>query len=209
MTKRWSALDGLDAALAQGGPLVPGVALSQGSYEGIAVLSEAPRRAQLNLRTDASAWAVREIISAVAGLSLPTEPNTVTEEGGAAALWLGPDEWLITCDFERALSLETALRARFGANKGTVVDVSAMRTILRLEGTAAREVLMKGCRLDVHPRAFAAGQCRQTLLAKADVLLHQIDDAPVYEIYVRHSFAHYLAAWLLDAMSEYGIEWSA
>ena len=195
MDKPWTALDGL--------------ALAKGSLEGVARLREASRRAQLNLRADASAWAVREAVSAVAGLSLPTEPNTVTVEGGAAALWLGPDEWLITGAHERASSLEAGLRTRLGAHKGSVVDVSAMRTILRLEGTSAREVLMKGCRLDVHPRAFAAGQCRQTLLAKADVVLHQIDDAPIYEIYVRHSFAHYLASWLLDAMSEYHIEWSA
>lgn len=195
MSKRWTALDGL--------------ALEKGSLEGVAQLSEAPARAQINLRADASAWAVREAVSSVAGLSLPTEPNTVSVEGGAAALWLGPDEWLITSALERAAALESGLRTRLGAHNGTVVDVSAMRTVLRLEGASAREVLMKGCRLDVHPRAFAAGQCRQTTMAKAEVLLHQIGDAPVYELYVRNSFAHYLASWMLDAISEYHIEWPA
>ena len=36
------------------------------------------------------------------------------------------------------------------------------------------------------------------------MILHQTDDRPCFEIAVRSSFAHYLAAWLLDAMAEYG-----
>ena len=62
---------------------------------------------------------------------------------------------------------------------------------------------MKGCRLDLHPRAFAPGACMQTALARAQVILHQSDDAPTYEITVRNSFAVYFATWLLDAMAQY------
>ena len=62
---------------------------------------------------------------------------------------------------------------------------------------------MKGCRLDLHPRAFKPNTCVQTALAKANVILHQTDDAPSYEITVRNSFSVYLATWLLDAMAEY------
>ena len=43
----------------------------------------------------------------------------------------------------------------------------------------------------------------QTSLAKANVILHQTDEAPSYEITVRNSFSVYLATWLLDAMAEY------
>ena len=78
-----------------------------------------------------------------------------------------------------------------------------MYATLALSGPRAREVLMKGCRLDLHPRAFTPGTCVQTALAKANVILHQTDDAPSYEITVRNSFSVYLATWLLDAMAEY------
>ena len=62
---------------------------------------------------------------------------------------------------------------------------------------------MKGCRLDLHPRAFKPGGCMQTALARAQAILHHTDDAPTYEITVRNSFSIYLATWLLDAMAEY------
>ena len=78
-----------------------------------------------------------------------------------------------------------------------------MYATLALSGARAREVLMKGCRLDLHPRAFAPGACMQTALAKANVILHRTGDEPAYEITVRNSFSVYLATWLLDAMAEY------
>ena len=78
-----------------------------------------------------------------------------------------------------------------------------MYATLALAGANARAVLMKGCRLDLHPRAFKPGACMQTALARAQAILHHTDDAPTYEITVRNSFSVYLATWLLDAMAEY------
>jgi sarcosine oxidase gamma subunit len=37
------------------------------------------------------------------------------------------------------------------------------------------------------------------MLAKAQVVIQQTDDSPVFLIYVRASFATYVADWLLDA----------
>ncbi|MQA76692.1 MAG: sarcosine oxidase subunit gamma, partial [Solirubrobacterales bacterium] len=47
------------------------------------------------------------------------------------------------------------------------------------------------------------GSCTQTMLAKAQVVLQQLDDRPAYRVHVRASFAEYLARWLLDAAVEY------
>jgi sarcosine oxidase subunit gamma len=78
------------------------------------------------------------------------------------------------------------------------VDVSANRTTIELWGAAAREVLASGCAIDLHPRAFGSGRCAQTLIARAGVILHQFTDEPRYRLYVRPSFARYLAEWLTD-----------
>ena len=64
-------------------------------------------------------------------------------------------------------------------------------------------MLAKGCALDLHPRAFVPGRCAQTLLARAQVILEQLDDEPAYRLLVRGSFAGYVATWLLDAMEEF------
>jgi heterotetrameric sarcosine oxidase gamma subunit len=95
------------------------------------------------------------------------------------------------------------LREALGADPGSVVDVSANRTTLELSGPSARQVLEKGCPLDLHPRAFGPGQAVSTTVGPVAVLLWQVDDAATYRLFPRSSFADYLARWLIDAMSEY------
>jgi sarcosine oxidase subunit gamma len=89
----------------------------------------------------------------------------------------------------------------------SVVDVSASRTVLELTGPFARDVLTHGCAIDLHPRAFGPGSCVQTTLAKTQVILHQTGGgrggAATYRVFVRASYADYLARWLLDAAVEY------
>jgi sarcosine oxidase subunit gamma len=41
------------------------------------------------------------------------------------------------------------------------------------------------------------------VLARAQVIIHQVTDTPAYRLFVRASFAAYLAEWLLDAAHEY------
>ena len=117
-------------------------------------------------------------------------------------LWLGPDEWLVVAPDARRAELEHRLGAAVAGAHATVVDVSAQRTVLDLAGRAAPDVLRKGCALDLHPRAFAAGRCASTELARCAVVLWQ-RDAERYWVLVRASFAEHLALWLADAAAEY------
>ena len=178
-------------------------ALAATQAEGV-TLGERLGRARFNLRLDSKDVEALTAAGAVLGGSLPRTPNTAaTTVNGKTLLWLGPDEWLVTGPTEESVALEDTLRVRLDGRHHALTDVSAMYATLALSGPRAREVLMKGCRLDLHPRAFKPGICVQTALAKASVILHQTDDAPSYEITVRNSFSVYLATWLLDAMAEY------
>jgi sarcosine oxidase subunit gamma len=130
-------------------------------------------------------------------LGLPTTPNTWVARGDGRAIWLGPDEWLVTSPSQRPQDLAAGL-----ADAGVVVDVSGQRTTLRLSGEHVRAVLATGCALDLHPRAFPAGSAAQTLLGLAGVVLLALGGTE-YEILVRTSYARYLADWLLDAAAEF------
>ena len=140
---------------------------------------------------------------AALGFPLPAEPNTVAGAGGTDVLWLGPDEWLVVA----APGAEAALEAELAealAGLGSVVDLSANRTAVQVVGPRARDVLAKGCALDLHPRAFGMGRCAQTLLGRAQVVLEQLADEPLtYGLLVRSSFAAYVATWLLAAAEEF------
>ena len=74
-----------------------------------------------------------------------------------------------------------------------------------LAGPRARDLLRKGTPIDLHPRVFGPGQCVQTAMVAANVILRQLDDAPSYELHVLNSFADYLWTWLEKASREYGV----
>ena len=167
------------------------------------VMAEHPHMGKLDLRGDAGDQAFLDAINEATGLALPVEANTVAAGGHKAILWLGPDEWLIVTPEGKQETMESALNKALDGQHVSVVDFSDARTTIRIHGDHAREVLMKGCPLDLHPRIFGPGQCAQTLIAKADVLIHQLDDVPTYDIYVLCSFARYLWDWLVDAAKEF------
>ena len=178
-------------------------AFEQASGDEFAI-AEIPLPRQLNLRVaDADAWLD------VLGVALPTIPNTSVSSRFGDLLWLGPDEWLLVSRTAFG-DLETRLRAAAGDAAVSIVDVSAGRTIISLHGSAVRQVLAHGCGLDLDAGFFAPGQCAQTMLALANVILlaphdqpSDFLDDPQFFVFVRASFAGYLATWLLDAATEY------
>ena len=76
---------------------------------------------------------------------------------------------------------------------------------LQISGRDAAVLLCKGCTLDLHPEVFAVGHCAQSGLAKAGILLAKTEEKPVFDLFVRRSFADYLARWLQHAGREFGI----
>ncbi|MEJ7756470.1 MAG: sarcosine oxidase subunit gamma family protein [Nocardioidaceae bacterium] len=124
--------------------------------------------------------------------------------GGGAWVWrLGPDWWLVDGPAEstRGLHSELANRLRDGLGTGcSAVEVSSHRTTLVLEGADARNVLGHGCSIDL--QGVSTGDCVQGKLALAQVAI-ACTGAAAYRVYVRASFARYLAAWLTDAAAEY------
>lgn len=165
-------------------------------------LAEEPFLTQVDLRLEPDGPAAERVERAL-DLALPQHPNTTSGDDQRAALWLGPDEWLVVAPDGNAHRVLVAGREALDDTPGSVVDLSSNRTTLRLSGPMAREVLEKVCSLDLHPRAFAPGQCAQTLVGRTQVVLWQVATEPAYRLLVRCSFAHYLADLLLDAMAEF------
>jgi sarcosine oxidase subunit gamma len=154
----------------------------------------------IGLRCDPADSASTGAIERVLGCSLPRTPNTFRVAAAAdKVLWLGPDEWLILAPEGREPALAQALRQAAGDGFAAVVELGSGQTVIELTGARAREVIAKGCPLDLHPRAFGPGRCAQSRLARTLVTLAQLDDAPTFELIVRRSFADYLWQWLLDA----------
>ena len=165
-------------------------------------MREVPFVGQVNLRGDAADAAFGSKVHGLLGANLPVAANTWNTGSDCQVLWLGPDEWLVTAPDGRNEALCAALRAALQGIHHSVTDVSANRTVIELSGANARLVLAKGCPLDLHASAFKAPQCAQSVLAKSQVILQCVDARPVFRLFVRPSFAPYVAEWLVDAATE-------
>jgi sarcosine oxidase subunit gamma len=163
-----------------------------------------PVRTHQVLVEDDAKGPAADAVRMVLGIPLPVVPNAMVRGGGLAALWLGPDEWLVVGPPGTAGGLQARLRAAVGGTHAAVTDVSAQRGTLLVAGPRSRDLLAHGVSLDLYPRSFGAGRCAQTLLARAQVVLAARDERrPGFWALVRSSYAAYLAEWLLDAAVEY------
>ncbi len=183
-----------------------------------------PFRGYLNLRGDPTVDGFAESVGNALGQPLPLAVNTVSE-GDCRAFWLGPDEWLIVTEPGREATLKKRLDTALAGRIFALTDLTGGQVCIRLGGHRAREALAKGCTLDLQRRVFHPGQCAQTVLGKAPVLIALLRDGPdstvavdapvrrgtgtgefdVFETIVRRSFAEYAANWLYQSGQEYGV----
>jgi len=161
----------------------------------------------INLRGDPADSAFVEAAAEVLGQVLPIDANTFTS-GERRIYWLGPDEWLVVTGAGNASATASALGNAISGLHAAVNDVSGGNVALRLAGDGTRDVLSRGCTLDLHPDVFAVSACAQSSLAKAGVLLGLLDETPTWEIIVRRSFSEYLCQWLAHSARSYGARFS-
>jgi sarcosine oxidase subunit gamma len=149
--------------------------------------------------SDAFASAVQQTL----GVNIPaTSPGTAKSDD-LTALWMGPDRWWLVADGP-VLPSVNELHQKLTAFNAAVVEVGDAFVTVKIAGPKSRDVLAKGCTIDLHPRAFKTGSIVQTNLAKAQIALLQLDEI-TYQIFARRSFAEYLWTWLEDAGIEYGV----
>ncbi|MCP5371367.1 MAG: sarcosine oxidase subunit gamma [Hyphomicrobiales bacterium] len=158
---------------------------------------------KLVLRGGSDDGAFTAAAAKVLGAGLPLAPNTAARGPRGLALWLGPTEWMVHVDADTCDALAAELTAAFAGLHAAVVDVSDYYAVMRLGGPRARDVLAKGCPLDLHPDRFDVDHCAQTRFVASAILLHQVDVGPTYDIQVRWSFADFLWTYLADAMREF------
>ncbi|MEF9385287.1 sarcosine oxidase subunit gamma [Ralstonia solanacearum species complex bacterium KE056] len=163
------------------------------------MLRERPFLELVNVRGELNDPAFLAAFERVIGCRPPAAPNTVARSAEYDVLWLGPDEWLVRSRGPvRAGVLEAKLAQAVQGSYAAAVDVGSGYTVVEISGKRARDVLTRGCPLDLHPRAFKPGQCAQSHYFKASIVLIPIGN-DTYEIVVRRSFADYFVRIMLDA----------
>jgi sarcosine oxidase, subunit gamma len=132
------------------------------------------------------------------GVGMPANACRALTAGDRAALWLGPDEWLLLAHATDAAGIAAALAAALADLPHSLVDVSHRQSALAVSGPHAASVLSAGCPLDLDASAFPVGMCTRTMLAKAEVILWRTG-AVVFRIEVARSFVAYVSGFVAEA----------
>ncbi len=140
------------------------------------------------------------------GIDCPIEPGICNSDDHIQLAWNGPNSWMIiTSDGVSGRKpdelLETLKKAV--GDLAAVIDQSHGRCGLRLSGKHARAVMAKNCAIDLHPRAFKAGNCALTSVAHMSTLVVQLDDTPSYDLFVARSLARSFAHAIEHACREF------
>ena len=136
------------------------------------------------------------------GFALPESACRATMLGRRAALWLGPDEQLLTAPEAETDSLAEALGAALNGVPHSLVDISHRQTTLEVRGPYAETILNGASPLDLSLEAFPVGMCTRTVFDKADIVLSRTR-TDAFEIEVWRSFADYVTALLVEIARDY------
>ena len=143
--------------------------------------------------------AARAACSAAFGAELPQRLGQAGEGEERAALWLGPDEWLLIVEGEDPDMLAADIEDRLEAIPHSLVDVSHRQIGLVVSGSVAARALSAGCLLDLRLSAFPVGMATRTIFDKAEIVLWRRGEA-AFRVEVLRSFAPYLVAALTEAV---------
>ena len=162
-------------------------------------LNEITDRGMIDLRGGGTDKAFLAAAKKVLGVDLPNKPRTSVSKGDITILWLSIDQWLVTCSRDKVEKLHQSLVKAMGDKiHSLAVNLSDARTIIRLKGDGAREILMKGAPVDLTAGGYGKGAVRRLNFAEIAGMVHFVDDAPdTIDLYVFRSYGEYAWEWLL------------
>lgn len=120
--------------------------------------------------------------------------------GRAEVVCVGPSEWLVIARDSDVISWLHRLDVAFRESSFRVTNLSQALSCIEIESPEARNLLAKGCALDLS--SFAPGRCARTRFAGMPVIVC-CRDVSKFECIVTLSYVDYLLSWLADATLEF------
>lgn len=129
----------------------------------------------------------------------------VGDAGGKVprALGVAPGEWIVVGG---EIDSDVFAQAAAGAVVAHLAEVGEGRIVYAVAGPRARDLIAKGCPIDLHPRAFGEGRCAQSVLAQVLVAIDRPTAASAFHIYADASYVQHLDRWFADALVEFRCE---
>ncbi|MDA9597540.1 sarcosine oxidase [Candidatus Pelagibacter sp.] len=133
-------------------------------------------------------------------LKLKNIPLSIVSNEDTRILWNGPKNWLLVSTKK---NLAKKISEVFKETDFAITDLSHSRTIIEIEGQAAKEVLKKGCPFNFN--SLKKDNCINSIFNGITVTIDMINDSPdKVRILCLRSFGESLYHSLTDSCLEFG-----
>jgi sarcosine oxidase subunit gamma len=141
-----------------------------------------------------------ELRALAAGVGVPLAALGRGERAGPhLTLAVRPERWLL---IGPPASLPAAPWQARCTGLGAAVDLSSALAAFHLAGPAAREVLARGCRLDLDPAVFPAGHAAATIMTQVPTVLAALPSGML--LLTPASTARHFRDWLASSAKPFG-----
>ena len=133
-------------------------------------------------------------------LEFPNDNSKVTTNNKTRILWNAPKTWLIISDKENIIDI---IKGKCSEENFAITDISHSRAVIQIKGAQAREVLKKGCPLNISE--FEINNCAGSVFHGITIVVDCINVNPdTFNLLTLRSFGESFYHHITDAALEFG-----
>ena len=136
----------------------------------------------------------------IEGLGFPIENSKVESNKETRILWSAPRTWFIISKKENIIN---NIKEKCTEENFAITDISHSRAVIQIKGLEAREILKKGCPLNINE--FKTNNCAGTVFHGISIVVDLIDNNPdTFNLLTLRSFGESFYHHVTDAALESG-----
>ena len=133
-------------------------------------------------------------------LGFPMENSKVESNKETRILWSAPRTWFIISKKENIIN---NIKEKCTDENFAITDISHSRAVIQIKGLQAREILKKGCPLNINE--FKTNNCAGTVFHGISIVVDLIDNNPdTFNLLTLRSFGESFYHHITDAALEFG-----
>ena len=136
----------------------------------------------------------------IGDLDLPLESPKVTMNKETRVLWNAPRTWLIISSKKNIVS---SIKDKCDNENFAVTDISHSRAVIQIKGLQAKEVLKKGCPININE--IQVNNCAGTVFNGITIVVDCVNNNPdTFNLLALRSFGETFYHHVTDAALEFG-----
>ena len=133
-------------------------------------------------------------------LEFSLENSKVSANKETRILWSGPKTWLIISFNENIIK---SIKKKCDDKNFAITDISHSRAVIQIKGFQAREVLKKGCPINLNE--FKKNNCAGSVFNGITILIDLIEDNPdTFYLFTLRSYGESFYHHITDSALEFG-----